>query len=56
LHLTVNEQGIDHFAAVVHRHVFFDFHAAGVGIDFDDADVRTEGKRKIARLEGRVGS
>ena len=54
LHLSIDEQGVNHFAAVVHRDIFFDLHVARLGLDFDDANVRAERKSKIGRFKRRL--
>ena len=51
VNLSVDQQGIDHFAAVVQGDIAQEFCLAGFFVDLDDADVRAERKCKILRLE-----
>ena len=53
VNLSFENHGIDHRAAIVHHHVFFDLHLAGVRIDLDDHGVHAE--RRGAALRPEIG-
>src|SRR5689334_15962657 len=50
MHLAVHDHGIDDVTDIVHGHVAFDVHLAGVGVDLRHHDVGTEGEREVWRL------
>src|ERR1044072_3086930 len=51
VHLTVYEQRVDNFAAIIDRDVLHDFRIASVLIDLDNADVRTKREGEVLWLE-----
>ena len=49
--LSIDQQRIDHLAAIVNCNVSQELDIAGVSIDFNDADVRAEREREILWFE-----
>src|SRR2546427_8303921 len=51
LDLSIDEQWIDDFAAVIHRDVFFNSDFPSLRLDFHHTDVGAEGKGEVGRLK-----
>src|SRR5258706_13101832 len=49
--LAIDEKRINHFAAIINRDIAQKLCLAGLFVDLDDADVRTERKGKVLWLE-----
>jgi len=47
VNLSMNQQRIDDFSAIVNSNISLDFHVTRVAVDFDNADVRAKRKSEI---------
>ena len=55
VNLPIDEERINHIAAIVHGDILLHADIAGIGIDFNDAQVRAEGKCEVRGLKKRGG-